>query len=180
MITGRIYCLDYFLRTAHSMVIDKQHLMLKIIRLTEKDIDTIIGIEKKSFPRPWSADSFLAEFLREDSYNYGAICMNPLRDKQIVSYISYRIIDKEMHLLKIAVTPQWRKRGIASWLLGESLNACENRGIDGCLLEVRPSNASAIRLYQKLGFKNIGKRPHYYSDTREDALVMRYRLKEEE
>ena len=180
MITGSSYYLDHFLQPAHSMVTDKQHLMLKIIRLTEKEIDAIIDIENKSFPRPWSADSFLTEFLREDSYNYGAIFTNPLRDKQIISYISYRIIDKEMHLLKIAVTPQWRERGIASWLLSESLNACENRGIDGCLLEVRPSNVSAIRLYQKLDFKIIGKRPHYYSDTREDALVMRYRLKEEE
>jgi ribosomal-protein-alanine N-acetyltransferase len=85
-----------------------------------------------------------------------------------------------MHVLKIAVTPQWRSLGIASWLLEKSLSVNKNKGIAKSFLEVRTSNIPAIGLYQKLGFKVIGRRPHYYSDTQEDALVMINHLKEGE
>ena len=161
------------------MALEKQPDIFGIFRLTEKDIDPVMDIEQKSFTQPWSTDSFLTEFVRQDSYNYGVNCMNRSKDRQIVAYVCYRLMEKEMHLLKIAVIPQWRGQGIASWLLRKSLNTCENRGIAESFLEVRSSNLSAIGLYQKLGFKMIGRRPHYYSDTQEDALVMMYNLKEE-
>jgi len=159
---------------------EKQIRNLSIIPLSEKDINSIVEIERISFTNPWSPDSFLSEINHKDSYNYGVAFIDRLHYRQIVAYISYRLIDTEMHLMKIAVVPQYRGQGIATWLLEKCLKACINSGIGVFLLEVRPSNGPAIKLYNKLGFEIIGRRPGYYSDTREDALIMCCQIQKEE
>jgi len=169
-----------YVESIPEMTLEKQHHIFGISRLTEKDIHPIMDIERESFTQPWSLDSFLAEFFRQDSHLYGIVCTHPSTYKRIVAYICYRLVEKEMHVLKIAVVPQWRGLGIASWLLEKSLTICQNRGIAESFLEVRASNIPAIGLYQKLDFKIIGRRPRYYSDTQEDALVMINHLKEGE
>jgi ribosomal-protein-alanine N-acetyltransferase len=77
-----------------------------------------------------------------------------------------------MHILKVAVTPALRGQGIASWLLERCFKLSVEHGARSAHLEVRPSNRPAVGLYRKLGFEVIGKRPKYYSDTKEDALLM--------
>ena len=149
-----------------------------LIRLTPGDIDSIIDVEQRSFPNPWSRKVFLEELSRSDSYNYGIMAVSPPSGKHFIAYICYRLIQDEMHLLKIAVAPPWRCRGVASFLLNECLCAEKQRGIAASFLEVRPSNQSAIALYDRLGFQTIAKRPNYYADTREDALIMLKDLQE--
>jgi ribosomal-protein-alanine N-acetyltransferase len=84
----------------------------------------------------------------------------------------------EIHLLKIAVAPRWRRRGIATWLLGFCFGLAQRRNARKVYLEVRRSNGSAIDLYDKVGFQIIGTRPKYYTDTGEDALIMMKSLEE--
>ena len=84
-----------------------------------------------------------------------------------------------MYILKIAVTPKKQRQGIASWLLRKSFGLAAEKDTQLVFLDVRPSNVPAIKLYKKLGFQTVGIRPNYYSETKEDALVMRKRLKEE-
>jgi len=84
-----------------------------------------------------------------------------------------------MHLLKIAVAPEWRSRGIGRWLLNECMREEAEKGIAQILLEVRPSNTPALAMYNRMGFWQIGKRPNYYPDTREDALVLSFNLQED-
>jgi ribosomal-protein-alanine N-acetyltransferase len=164
-----------------DIVTEKDQLFpFEISPLSEGDLDTIIEIERQSFTNPWSRESFLSELHHQDSYNYGVISNHHTENRHIIAYICYRVTVGEMHLMKIAVAPYWRERGIGCWLLRNNLAVCQNKGIDDFFLEVRPSNVSAISLYQKLGFKIIGRRPRYYSDTREDALVMRYQSQKEE
>jgi ribosomal-protein-alanine N-acetyltransferase len=100
-------------------------------------------------------------------------------DERVVAYAFFRRAAGEIHLLKIAVCPAWRRHGIATWLLERCLAANARRGAISVHLEVRPSNIPAVKLYLKLGFEVVGQRQKYFTDTQEDALLMLKNLKEE-
>lgn len=159
--------------------------MRSLTPITEADIDQVLAIERNSFKWPWNRESLLKEFMRKDAYNYAVRYNNSPQDKHvadafdIIAYICFRMIADEMHILKMAVTPGWRHQGIALWLLEKSLEDAVKKGAKVTYLEVRPSNNPAIGLYNKTGFRVVGKLPNYYSETREDALVMMKNLKEE-
>ena len=150
-----------------------------LVTLIESDTDQVLAIETRSFERSWHRSSFLYEFSRSDSHSYGVRVENSPETAPIVAYICYRIFGNEMHLLKIAVLPEWRLRGIGAWLLAECMREEKANGAYRILLEVRPSNRSAVAMYGKMGFSLIGKRRKYYPDTREDALVLAMALKED-
>jgi len=145
--------------------------------MTAGDIDQILAIEQDIFPKPWSRISFENELNREDSNNFIVKHKTGERHLPIIAYISFRLILDEMHLFKIGIAPKWQKRGIASWLLRKSMQMTAEKGAAVICLEVRSSNAGAIAFYQKLGFKQIGKRPRYYPGTGEDALVFINRIR---
>lgn len=153
--------------------------MWDLIALAEPDTDQILDIEQRSFKRPWHRDSFLYELTMADSFNYGVKIKNSPAVEPIVAYICYRVFDAEMHLLKIAVSPEWRSRGMGQWLLVTCMEKEKENGTIRILLEVRRSNRPAIAMYDKMGFCVIGKRRNYYPDTHEDALVMTKNLVEE-
>ena len=79
-----------------------------------------------------------------------------------------------------AVSPEWRRQGIGSQLVGECLQGARRRGMTAAVLEVRPSNTDAVALYRRFGFQVIATRPGYYTDRREDALILKLDMKEEE
>jgi ribosomal-protein-alanine N-acetyltransferase len=143
-----------------------------LVTLVESDTDQILAIEQRSFKRSWHRNSFLEEISRSDSFNYGVKIKNSPVADPIIAYICYRILDSEMHLLKIAVSPEWRSQGIGEWLLRECAEKERKNGATRVLLEVRPSNHPAMAMYDKTGFQISGRRPNYYADTREDALLM--------
>ncbi len=95
-----------------------------------------------------------------------------------MAYACLRRIDGEVHLLKVAVAPGLRKRGIATWLLSNCFKKIAKKGLRVVHLEVRPGNTAAQALYKTLGFKLLAIRPRYYTDTGEDALVLVKKLKE--
>jgi ribosomal-protein-alanine N-acetyltransferase len=143
------------------------------------DINPIMEIERRSFAWPWNRVSFLGELTNRHAYSYMVKLSDNTYADKVIAYIFFRQIKAELHILKIAVTPDWRSKGVASGLLKKCFTTGLKRGATSAFLEVRPSNASAMALYRKKGFRLIGRRPNYYADTREDALVLMKNLKED-
>lgn len=145
-----------------------------------EDIETIINIESEAFAQPWKHQAIIDELSCPDaSHSVAKAFLQSQTRAAVVAYIFVRFLIDEMHIMKIAVASHWRNRGTGLALLRSMLKEGKRRGVATVLLEVRPSNFAAIRLYEKTGFQTIGVRPNYYPQTRETALVMSKSLKEE-
>jgi ribosomal-protein-alanine N-acetyltransferase len=144
----------------------------QLTHVNHADLEPILAIEQNSFQWPWGRLSFEGELDSQTACNYAVKSAGSQNGAQIVAYAFWRVIVDEMHILKVAVTPALRGQGIASWLLERCFKLSVEHGARSAHLEVRPSNRPAVGLYRKLGFEVIGKRPKYYSDTKEDALLM--------
>lgn len=146
-----------------------------MVPMTEDHIASVVSIENASFAYPWRSTLFREELRCQQALDY---VVTPLQGSQVVAFICLRHMINELHMLKIAVSPSCRRRGVAEWLLNECAGQARISGMDQILLEVRPSNIPAIELYRKLGFRQIGTRPKYYVETGEEALVFVKELKE--
>lgn len=131
------------------------------------DVEEVGVIEAASFASPWSSTSFLFEMGR------GGAWARVVADSEgrVVGYMVARLFVDVWHILDIAVTPEWRRRGVARLLMSDFLASAHPRGIE-FTLEVRTGNVAAIALYADLGFEVVGSRRGYYADTGEDALLM--------
>jgi [ribosomal protein S18]-alanine N-acetyltransferase len=136
--------------------------------MTLEDIGTIVRIERESFTSPWSEEAFRTELTQ----NLFARYMVMERDGVILGYGGMWIIVDEAHVTNIAVQERYRGLGLGERLLREMMRAAIWLGARRMTLEVRVSNEPAQSLYRKLGFLPSGLRPGYYSDNREDALIM--------
>jgi ribosomal-protein-alanine N-acetyltransferase len=145
--------------------------------LNEKTIDTVVAIEETSFRQPWQRNSFVAELSCREALD---LVVSDRPGGEVIAYACLRRVLEEIHLLKIAVAPNRRRLGVGTWLLAECLRLASAQGVEKFCLEVRPSNTAARLLYDKFGFRLVGKRPRYYADTGEAALVMIKFLKEEQ
>jgi [ribosomal protein S18]-alanine N-acetyltransferase len=137
-------------------------------RLEAEHLDDVEEIERASYPTPWSRAMFAAELRKPGSLALGAF----LDDDTIVGYAFVSRYVDAWHVMNIAVTPSYRRRGIATTLLERLLEVTAGDPRRGHTLEVRVSNVGAIRLYASLGFQSRGIRRGYYTDNREDALIM--------
>ena len=147
----------------------------RIATIKRTDLEPILAIEQLSFQWPWGRISFEGELSCQTACNYvvkSAEANEVHLAAQIVAYAFLRRVADELHILKIAVTPALRGHGIATWFLSRCFTVGAQQGANSVYLEVRPSNIPALKLYKKLGFKVIGRRPKYYADSKEDALVM--------
>lgn len=146
-----------------------------------KDIDAIVEIERHSFVAPWSRRMLLAELEGRDfSYAYIAkIQEEPIKKPFTVGYIFFWVAADEIHIINIAVHPKFRKMGIGKRLIEIALDYGRKVHAQCAFLEVRVSNLTAQHLYTKLGFKVVGVRRRYYTDNKEDALVMKYLFEKE-
>jgi ribosomal-protein-alanine N-acetyltransferase len=140
-----------------------------IRRIELRDLAAIERIERASYPTPWSRSMFAGEIAKPSSICIGAF--DPHGDGLVGYLIVSRYVDA-WHVMNIAVDPDHRRRGIAGRLLTELFARTGDDGHRGYTLEVRVSNGDAIRLYEKLGFRSRGVRRGYYTDNREDALIM--------
>ncbi len=141
--------------------------MITIKELTEKDIAEIAELDKICFSVPWSYNSFLAE-LQNPIARYlvakvGGHC---------IGYCGFWVAYDCGDITNIAVHPDYRRRGIGSMLVSSMLSLARREGLASMNLEVRKSNIAAQSLYSKYGFEIAGTRKGYYSDNREDALIM--------
>ena len=141
------------------------HDVLWIRRLAYSDLPQVIAIERRAFPTPWS----LAMFVLELSKSSG-VCLAATVDGRVAGYVVCSRYADVWHVMNVAVDPDHRRRGIAAALLEHLLAEV---GDDAALtLEVRRTNAGAMRLYERHGFRAAGIRRRYYQDNGEDALVM--------
>jgi ribosomal-protein-alanine N-acetyltransferase len=139
---------------------------LHIRRLTYADLPQVIAIERRAFPTPWS----LAMFVLELSKTSG-ICLAAEGEQGLVGYCICARYDTIWHIMNVAVTPGRRREGIASALLHDLLTRIEEPE-PRLTLEVRTSNAGAMALYERFGFRAAGLRRRYYQDNGEDAVIM--------
>jgi len=140
------------------------------------DIEQIFAIEEVSFKAPWSRTLFLEELACKTAFNYVVKLTGSEKHESVIAYICSRIIGCEMSILRIAVSPEWRNLGIASWLFDKCFKMARDKGVTSVFLEVRESNSAAIALYDKQGFISVGKRSAYYPETGEDAVVLMKKL----
>jgi ribosomal-protein-alanine N-acetyltransferase len=138
-------------------------------QLQLRDLNAIEEIERRSYPTPWSRSMFAGEVSKPTSLCVGAF--EPERDVLVGYIIVSRYVDA-WHVMNIAVAPEHRRRGTARQLLEHLFETTLDDGQRGYTLEVRVSNAGAISLYESLGFRSRGIRRGYYTDNREDALIM--------
>jgi [ribosomal protein S18]-alanine N-acetyltransferase len=145
--------------------------LLTIGEYQEGDIQEIVSIERDSYPTPWSENLFRSEITSPISRLF--VCRTTGKPKGgVLGYIVYWLVDDEIHLHNIAVRKDMRRKGIASLLLEEAIRCSRLEGAHWITLEVRRSNLPAQRMYEKFGFSVRGIRPGYYTDTKEDALIM--------
>jgi [ribosomal protein S18]-alanine N-acetyltransferase len=130
-------------------------------------IDAILSIEKVSFLSPWTRVSFEEALTSSISKAFVAET-----EGRVVAYVVLYSFDDEAHILNIAVDPQFRQRGWGTRMLSFVIERCGALGVKDYFLEVRESNEPAIGLYRAFGFKAVGRRKRYYSESNEDALVM--------
>jgi ribosomal-protein-alanine N-acetyltransferase len=141
--------------------------LIDIRRLDLSDLDAIDAIEQRAYPTPWSRAMFASELAKPTS-----ICLGAFEGDELVGYIvNSRYVDA-WHVMNVAVDPDRRRRGIATQLLVHLFELTQGDERRGYTLEVRISNDAAIRLYERLGFEPRGLRRGYYTDNREDALIM--------
>jgi [ribosomal protein S18]-alanine N-acetyltransferase len=134
-----------------------------------RDLGHIERIERRSYPTPWSRSMFASEIAKPSSICLGAF------DAETDELLGYLIISRYVdawHVMNVAVEPAYRRRGIATALLDRLFELTADDGRRGYTLEVRVSNTHAIQLYERLGFQGRGIRRGYYTDNREDALIM--------
>jgi ribosomal-protein-alanine N-acetyltransferase len=135
------------------------------------DLPEILAIEKESFISPWTPGMFTQEL--ENTLAQCLVIRITSEGKSVVgAYIIFRLVADEAHLHNLAVKKNFKRHGLAQILLETMKNIAAQVGISACTLEVRESNQEAINLYHKCGFVVKGRRPLYYTDTHEDALIM--------
>jgi ribosomal-protein-alanine N-acetyltransferase len=131
------------------------------------DLDAVADLERISFPAPWKREFFASEVGAPYRFNRVVRASNGT----LAGYVFCAFAAGEIHVNKIAVAPLFRRQGIARLLMKEVLDLSARISAEEIYLEVRPSNAPARNFYISLGFREVGRRPQYYSDG-EDALVM--------
>lgn len=145
--------------------------------MTDADLDEVAFVEREAYEFPWTRGNF------EDSLRNGyfGVCMRHVTGTLVGYCVLMPVVD-EMHLLNLCVAPQAQGTGVGFALLREAVRITRGKRLTGLLLEVRPSNLRAVRLYERFGFVTIGRRKNYYPArhrSREDAIVMRFSFAKE-
>jgi ribosomal-protein-alanine N-acetyltransferase len=141
----------------------------QIRKMTLDDLDQVIAIDRVSFSLPWPERSFRFEL----TDNPAARCwVVEAEDHRVIAMLVLWVIVDEAHVATIATKPEYRRQGIAEHLMVHALRSAREEGAKSAFLEVRESNTAAQAMYRKYGFVETGRRPHYYKDNDEDALLM--------
>ena len=139
---------------------------LKIILATKSDAADIEKLEKECFNKPWSKENII-----ESLENSTVFFIARLEDKT-VGYCGMQNATGDGYITNVAVTKDLRGKGVATNLLKTLFNYAKDNKLNFISLEVRKSNTPAISLYSKMEFETVGIRKNFYSDPREDALIM--------
>ena len=137
-------------------------------KMEERDLDRIMEIEDDCFTTPWSREAFVLEITKNELARY---IVAEINDK-VVGYGGIWMIVGEGHITNIGVESKYRRLGVGNKILEGLIDISKDMEIISMTLEVRESNIAAQNLYKKYGFTEYGKRPNYYSDDNEDAIIM--------
>ena len=137
------------------------------------DVSAIAELEKQCFSDPWSENSIASEVDNRLSYWLVAEV-----DGVVVGYVGSQTVLDAADMMNLAVSPGYRRRGIGQALVNALVEHLQQNKVIALLLEVRVSNTPAISLYENMGFVQVGRRPKYYHNPREDALILRKDLLE--
>ena len=144
---------------------------LRIIPMRGQHIDAVMEVERLAHKTPWARQVFVEELHREWAHVDLVVAPQP-GGERVCAFCNYWLVHDEVHILNVATHPDDRRKGHARRLLDHVLDFARRKGCRFVTLEVRKSNTGAQTLYESLGFKPIGVRPHYYADDGEDAIVM--------
>ena len=142
--------------------------MIEYVKMDESHVPVVARLEALCFSEPWS-ESSLASELR----NPLSLWLVATENGKVVGYVGSQTVLGEADMMNLAVAPEFRRRGVAEHLVNKLIDHLHKSEVTCLTLEVRVSNAPAISLYVKLGFVNVGRRPNYYHNPKEDALILR-------
>jgi ribosomal-protein-alanine N-acetyltransferase len=142
--------------------------MIELRRMQLKDVPEVVEIDRSSFTLPWTERSFKYEI----EENRAARCWVMTVDESVASMLVLWMILDEAHIATIATHPSFRRRGFAKQMLAKSLVSAREEGALKALLEVRAYHVVAQKIYYDMGFVEVGRRPMYYRDNGEDAVLM--------
>ncbi len=145
---------------------------VRLVTLQEDDLCQVVQIECASFQSPWKREHFRFEIHE----NRWAVNLVARQGKVVVGYSCVWELERELKINNLVVRVDYRRRGLARWMLGRILGRAREAGCTTARLEVRTSNRAAIRLYKAHGFVEVGRRKGYYQAENEDAIVMQAAL----
>lgn len=144
---------------------------MRIIKMQPEHVAFVAEMERQCFSDPWSEKSVASEL-----DNPLSLWLVAETEGAVAGYIGSQTVLDSADMMNLAVSPSFRRQGIGERLVNCLTEELKEKGVKTLLLEVRISNEPAKRLYQKLGFEIVGKRPGYYEKPREDALILRKEL----
>ncbi|MBQ7768435.1 MAG: ribosomal protein S18-alanine N-acetyltransferase [Oscillospiraceae bacterium] len=142
-----------------------------IRKMNLEDVSAIAELEKVCFSDPWSENSIASEV--ENPLSYWLVAEV---DGVVAGYVGSQTVLDAADMMNLAVSPDYRRQGIGQALVNALVEHLRQNKVIALLLEVRVSNAPAITLYERMGFEQVGRRPKYYHNPREDALILRKEL----
>lgn len=142
---------------------------VKIVPMTADHLEELEKLERICFSRPWSR-KMLAEELENQCAAF--LVAEDSVSGRVLGYAGLMVVADEGYITNVAVFPEYRRQGIAAQILQVFLQFAEANHLAFLTLEVRPSNAAAIALYQGFGFEEVGRRKNYYDLPKEDALIL--------
>ena len=142
---------------------------VKIVPMTADHLEELEKLERICFSRPW-ARKMLAEELENQCAAF--LVAEDSVSGRVLGYAGLMVVADEGYITNVAVFPEYRRQGIAAQILQVFLQFAAANHLAFLTLEVRPSNAAAIALYQGFGFEEVGRRKNYYDLPKEDALIL--------
>lgn len=155
------------------MKAEREATKFKLRRMRRSDIDQVHALEERIFPTPWSRKGYEFELERNPASEQWVVEVWAEHEEWIV--VAYSVcwqLGDELHVANLAVAPKFRRRGLGRRLLHHVLAHAAKKGMKSATLEVRSGNQAAQTLYLGFGFQVVGRRKRYYTNNREDALLM--------
>ena len=142
--------------------------MISFKTMTQAHVDQVAQLEKNCFSMPWSVNAICSEI-----NNPLSLWIVATDNDKVVGYVGSQSVMGEADMMNVAIDERYRGRGIAKNLILNLIERLKSNEVYSLTLEVRASNVAAIGLYNGLGFSQVGRRPNYYSNPKEDALILR-------
>ena len=141
---------------------------MEVIRMNASHVDAIAELEKRCFSDPWSLNSITSEL-----NNPLSLWLVAMDGETVAGYVGSQSVLGWADMMNIAVAPEYRRQGIGEKLIEVLIKQLQAAKVSCLTLEVRASNMPAIGLYEKMDFCQVGRRPNYYHNPKEDALILR-------